>query len=180
MIVIVGVAGAGKSVQSERLAKTLGCPWLGMGMLLRSKMGPQEQAKMLTGEMLEDHFTLGVLDEELQRIDASKNEFILDGFPRRPSQADWLIEKIENGQLKLTALIHLKAGKNTAKQRLLQRGRSDDSEPAITERFSEYDQTIKPILNMFEKAGISAFEIDGEQEVEVIHNQLLKIVGHEA
>lgn len=177
MIIIVGVAGAGKSVQSDMLSRKLGCPWVGIGNLLRNSLPEDQQKKLLMGEMIDDSVTFGVLEAELNRINAKENEFILDGFPRRPSQADWLIDKINQGELKMTAVIHLKANKDTAKHRLLERGRPDDNETAISERFSEYDNTIKPIIDHFRQKNYEVDELDGEQPVEVIHQQILKLIS---
>jgi adenylate kinase family enzyme len=62
------------------------------------------------------------------------------------AQAKWLVNKVKNGEVMMTALIHLNASKEVTKERLLSRGRPDDYEDAINERFHEYEKVIVPIL----------------------------------
>lgn len=178
MIVVVGIAGAGKSVQSEMLARKLKCEWVGAGRLLRAKMGEREQQKMLSGELLDDDITIGVLEEAFAHIDAAHREFVLDGCPRTLRQAEWLHGKLERRELTLTTIIHLLASETAAERRLLSRGRPDDYEAAISERFREYEQTIKPIITYFRERGLTVHDIDGEQTVEEVHGAIMAVLGH--
>lgn len=172
MIIILGIAGAGKSVQSKLLSKELGCPWVGIGNLLRQHVSEPYKQRMLAGELLDDTITLKVLSEELDRIEATKNEFVLDGCPRTLSQAEWFDKKMHTDVLRLTALIHINLDRAEAKARLLGRGRPDDHETAISERFAEYDKTIDTILGFFTKHGHPVREVDGAQSVEAVHRSI--------
>lgn len=176
MIIVLGVAGAGKSIQSELLAERIGCPWISIGSLLRQHADPTSQEMMQKGEMLPDSITLDILSSELERIGADKNEFVLDGFPRNLFQAEWLNGRISSGQLSFTGIIHLNISKEEAKRRLLMRGRADDHEEAIEERFSDYEQTILPILDFFRSGGLSVHEVDGQQPVESVQAQIMEVL----
>lgn len=177
MIVFMGVAGAGKSTLGQLLATHLHCPWISTGNLLRQKMGAKTQAQMLKGEIISDEQILMVLDEEFRRIDASQNQFILDGAPRTMRQAEWLVEKAKGGELKITAVIHLEVSKQIAKQRLLARKRPDDHESAITERFREYEQKIIPIIKYLEKEGYKVHHINSDRRPEDIEADVDKALG---
>lgn len=166
MIIIIGIAGAGKTTQGHILAERLKGHWLSTGQLLRDHISGQYADKMLAGEVIDDNQLLPVLDEELKKLQADKNEIILDGSPRSLHQAEWLVKKIKAGQIKLTAIIHLKASKEVVKSRLLGRGRPDDTETAINQRFSEYDKAILPILNYFEAQGFKIYTVNGEGPIE--------------
>jgi len=168
MIIIIGIAGAGKSTQGQLLAKKLGCPWLSTGQLLRQHIaGQQTLKKMLNGEILNDDVLLPLLDAELKRLAADSRELVLDGSPRTMRQAQWLADKIKADEIKLTAVVHLKASKKVVMERLLARGRPDDTVAAIAQRFSEFDQTIVPIVNFFQTQGFKVHEIDGEGPVKI-------------
>ena len=69
------------------------------------------------------------------------------------------------------------ASEQAVEARLLGRGRQDDTREAIKERFREYEEAIKPILAHFKEAGIAIYEINGEQEPEVIHQDIMKVLG---
>jgi adenylate kinase len=177
MIIFMGVAGAGKSTLGQLLAAHLHCPWVSTGQLLREKMDSDIQAKMLKGEIISDEQTLSVLDEEFRRIDASQSQFVLDGSPRTMRQAEWLVEKAKNGELKITAVIHLEASKKVAKQRLLARKRPDDHESAIEERFHEYDENIVPLIKYFESQGYKVHHINSERTPEEVEADIDEALG---
>jgi adenylate kinase len=80
----------------------------------------------------------------------------------------------KHNQLDVTAVIHLTASEESVLERLLQRGRQDDSREAIHERFREYEETIKPILAHFKDASVPVFDIKGEGEVQSIHAEVKK------
>jgi adenylate kinase len=172
MIIFMGVAGSGKSVQGRLLADELGLPWLSTGEFLRMLIAGERRKQMLAGKLLDDQEMIALVQKILRVIDTNQ-EFILDGFPRTPAQADWLLGQVKHGQLHITAVIHLKASEEEVKKRLLGRGRPDDTEEAIAKRFSEYKQTVLPLLEEFKKAGITVYDIDGERPVkevqQVIH-----------
>lgn len=175
MILFMGVAGSGKSAQGRLLADKLALPWLSTGEFLRMLIAGEKRTQMLEGKLLDDQEIIAMVQKIFTVIDTSK-EFVLDGFPRTPKQADWLINQIKHGQLSATAVIHLTASEEVVKQRLLERGRPDDYQEAIAERFSEYREAILPILGQFKQAGVSVHAIDGEQPREKVHIDILALL----
>lgn len=171
----MGVAGSGKSVQGRMLADELGLPWLSTGEFLRMLIAGERRKQMLDGRLLEDQEIIALVQKIFRVIDTNQ-EFVLDGFPRTPAQADWLLSQVKHGQLEVTAVIHLRADEGAVKKRLLSRGRPDDNDKAIKERFTEYQQMIVPILAHFKEAGIEVCEIDGEQPVSKVHKAILASV----
>jgi adenylate kinase len=177
VIIIIGIAGAGKSTQGHILAKRLNCTWLSVGQMLRDHVDEALKEKMLKGEMVSDQKMLGLLGEELKKLGADKNEVILDGAPRTLYQAQWLAKKIKAGEIKMTAVIHIKASKETVKKRLLGRGRPDDNEEAINQRFMEFGKSILPIINYFESQGFKIYHVDGEGPVEADAKAIEQTLG---
>lgn len=173
MILFMGVAGAGKSMQGRMLADKLALPWLSTGEFLRMLISGQRRKEMLDGKLLKDDEIIGLVQKIFNVVDV-KHEFILDGFPRSAAQAEWLLMQIKYGQLKLSAVINLEASQDAVRQRLLERGRQDDTEAAIKERFAEYEASIVPILEQFKSAGISVFDIDAERAPEEIHTEIME------
>lgn len=171
MIIFAGVAGSGKSAQGRLLADELALPWLSTGEFLRMLVSGERRKDMLAGKLLEDREIIQLVHKIFGFID-TKHEFILDGFPRTVAQADWLLNQAKHGQLHISAVIHLVASEEIVLKRLTSRGRRDDHEEAIRERFEEYENSIKPILEDFKKHGVPVYDIDGAREVEDVHQEI--------
>ena len=176
MIIFTGVAGSGKSLQGKKLADAKGLPWLSTGEFLRMLISGDRRKDMLEGKLLEDQEIIALVQRIFNVVDV-KNEFVLDGFPRTVAQADWLLNQAKHGQLSITAVVHLKASEDAVKSRLLSRGRQDDTDEAIDERFREYEESIMPILEHFKDAGVPVYDIDGEDDVEAVHLAIMTAVG---
>ncbi len=168
MIVIMGVAGAGKSVQGKWLADELGLPWLSTGEFLRMLVVGERRREMLAGKLLDDTEMIGLADKIFHMINIEE-EFILDGFPRTVGQAEWLIAQHKAGLIKITNILHLEASEDVVRARLTSRGRQDDTDEAITKRFKEYGAVTLPIINDFEEHGIKVHHINGEGSPEEVH-----------
>lgn len=171
MIIFTGVAGSGKSLQGKMLADEQGLPWLSTGEFLRMLISGKRRQDMLSGKLLADQEIIELVQRIFNIIDVKK-DFVLDGFPRTPQQADWLLNQVKHGQLEVKAVIHIVADEETVRERLLARGRQDDTDDAIDERFKEYRETIVPILEHFKKAGVTVHDIDGNQSVDAVHDAI--------
>ncbi len=173
MIIFMGVAGSGKSLQGKLLADELGLPWLSTGEFLRMLVGGERRKEMLAGKLLDDQEIIGLI-RRIFAIINTNDEFVLDGFPRTTAQADWLLNQVKHGQLHATGVIHLVASEKVVRERLLGRGRPDDHDAAIVERFKEYEEAAKPILEHFKQAGVPVYDISGEQAVKPIHQAIVQ------
>ncbi len=175
MIVFMGVAGSGKSMQGKMLADQLALPWVSTGEFLRMLIAGDERKDMLAGKLLDDQEIIGLVQKIFNIID-TEHEFVLDGFPRTAAQADWLLNQVKHGQLDISAVIHLTATEKVVEARLMSRGRPDDYREAIAERFGEYENAVKPILQHFKDAKIAVYDIDGEQDPAKVHDQILNVL----
>jgi adenylate kinase len=171
----MGVAGAGKSMQGKILADEHGYAWISTGEILRVLVTGKRRQEMLQGKLLSDDEMVHLMDKVLELID-TKQEFVLDGFPRTVPQADWLLEQVHNGRFGLTAVVHLAASEEVVRSRLLSRARLDDTEDAIAKRFSEYNTVTLPILEHLEREGAKVCKIDAAQEVRAVHDAILRCV----
>lgn len=171
MILFMGVAGAGKSVQGRKLADEFGLPWLSTGEFLRMLISGERRKDMVAGKLLGDQEIIALVRKIFSVVDV-EHEFILDGFPRTTDQADWLLNQVKHEQLELTAIVHLKASRDVVLKRLLSRARPDDTEQAINERFNEYENSTLPIVDIFKQAGAQIIEVDGDQSVTAVHDAI--------
>jgi adenylate kinase len=175
MIILMGVAGAGKSMQGKILADEHGYAWISTGEILRVLVTGKRRHEMLAGKLLSDEEMINMMDKVLELID-TKQEFVLDGFPRTVPQADWLMGQTKKGRFELSAVIHLAASEEVVRKRLLQRGRQDDTEDAIARRFSEYREVTLPIIDHMRKEGAKVCDIEASNTPRAVHDAILECV----
>lgn len=172
---MMGIAGSGKGTQGALLAKEHNLHVISTGELLRTYGSKEQHERMLTGEILADEEVTALLNTALNDLH-DQNAVILDGYPRRISQADWLIREAKNGHFRLDKVLHLLVSREAVKTRLLERGRQDDHDFAIEERFNEYERATMPILKHLEDAGVPVLEINGEQSVDAVHQAIIAAI----
>jgi adenylate kinase len=54
--------------------------------------------------------------------------------------------------------------------------RKDDDPKIIKVRFQEYNERTYPLIDLFKKEGLKVSEINGEQSVEAVHKDILKVL----
>lgn len=175
MIVLMGVAGAGKSMQGRLFADEHGYAWISTGELFRVLVTGERRQQMLEGKLLSDDEVIALVDKTLKLIDL-KQEFLLDGFPRTKAQTDWLLGEVHSGRLNLTAVFNLTATPEVVKKRLLARGRQDDTEEVIERRFKEYESSTLPILDYFKQEGAPVYDIDADQDPITVHDVIMNYI----
>lgn len=176
MIIFMGVAGAGKSVQGTLLAKHLGYEWLSTGEYLRNNISGKRRNEMLAGKLLDDEEIIEILKDFFGGIKDS-SRCILDGFPRTLVQAKWLLQQHQEGLITIGSVVYLNASKEVVRKRLLARGRPDDTAEVLDKRFEEYEKLTVPIIEWFKSHSIVVHEVDAERTVEEIQNDIIARVG---
>ena len=142
-LVLVGPPGAGKGTQAVLLSEKLGIPHISTGDLFRANIGEgtelglEAKSYMDAGNLVPTEITNRMVDARLDDADA-QNGFLLDGFPRSVEQADALKEMLAKRGVKLDAVIEFQVDEDTVVERMLARGRADDTEDVIRNRMSVY------------------------------------------
>jgi len=170
-LVILGKQGAGKGTQCALLVKHYGIPHVSTGDMLRAAvaegtdLGLQAKEIMEAGELVSDDLILGIVRERLAEPDAQVG-FLLDGFPRTEVQARELIAMLAPNAINVA--IDIEVPDNVVTERMLARGRADDSPEAIQRRLELYQIETAPLLEFFSSQGI-LISVDGlgtEDEVQ--------------
>lgn len=175
MIVLMGVAGSGKSMQGRLFADEHGYAWISTGELFRVLVTGERRQQMLAGKLLSDDEVIAMVDRSFKLIDLTQ-EFVVDGFPRTKVQAEWLLQQVNAGRMSLTAVFNLQASSDVVKQRLLSRGRQDDTEEAIQQRFAEHETMTLPILDYFRQAGAPVYDVNAEGNPIDIHDEIMALI----
>ncbi len=177
MILLMGVAGAGKSMQGRILADEHGYAWVSTGEILRVLVTGKRRQEMLKGSLLSDDEIIELMDKVFELID-TKQQFVLDGFPRTVPQAEWLISQVRNNRFELDCIINLEASEEVVLQRLMSRARPDDTREVICKRIEEYHAITQPIIDHFKAAKITVHQINGDRDPRVIHDEILDLIDN--
>lgn len=171
MIVFFGPAGAGKSVQGQILAARHGWRWLSSGQLLRDSRHPEIAEQMRKGALVSSDQINEVIADALERA-KDIDQVILDGYPRKLEQAQWLIETQPRHERSIGIAIVLEVPRAELEKRLKVRGRIDDTAEVIEERLNIYRQEIYPILTYLTEQKVRIAHIDGTGTVGEIHDRI--------
>lgn len=173
MIVLMGVAGSGKSMQGRLFADEKGLAWISTGEILRVLVTGKRRLEMLQGKLLNDDEIINIIDKVFELVDLS-GEVVIDGFPRTVAQAKWLLEQVDSGRFNLTGIFNLVAPEEVVRRRLHSRGRVDDTDNAIKTRFDEYRAVTLPILDLFRGHNLPVHDINANQSPEKVHSDILR------
>mgnify|MGYP003601409790 FL=1 len=92
--------------------------------------------------------TNALVDDRLNDDDVAGG-FILDGFPRSVEQAEALHDMLARRDLKLDAVLEFRVPEEELVSRLAGRGRADDTEDVIRNRFKVYRDETAPLLDYY-------------------------------
>ena len=122
-IILMGLPGAGKGTQAEKIVATYGIPHISTGDMFRAAMqqqtelGLKAKSFMDKGELVPDEVTNGIVKERLQQADTEKG-FLLDGFPRTQAQAEALDKIMQDLNRSIDAVINIEVNPEILMQRL--------------------------------------------------------------
>ena len=122
-LVLMGLPGAGKGTQGERIVEDYGIPHISTGDMFRAAMkeetplGLEAKSYIDKGELVPDEVTIGIVKERLGKDDCERG-FLLDGFPRTVAQAEALENILEEYGKPIDYVINIKVDKDSLMERL--------------------------------------------------------------
>ncbi|HLU23936.1 adenylate kinase [Lederbergia graminis] len=122
-LVLMGLPGAGKGTQADKIVEKYGIPHISTGDMFRAAMaegtelGLKAKSFMDKGELVPDEVTIGIVRERLNKEDC-KQGFLLDGFPRTVAQADALEGILAEIGKKIDYVINIEVNQNILMERL--------------------------------------------------------------
>lgn len=121
--ILMGLPGAGKGTQAEKIIAEYQIPQISTGDMFRAAianqtaLGLKAKEYMDRGDLVPDEVTNGIVKERLAQDD-TKNGFLLDGFPRTLDQAKALDEMLADLGKKIDAVIDINVPEEVLVERL--------------------------------------------------------------
>ncbi|XP_067893273.1 UMP-CMP kinase isoform X2 [Heterodontus francisci] len=191
VVFVLGGPGAGKGTQCIKIVEKYGYTHLSAGDLLRA-----ERSKEATqyGELIDSYIKEGkivpveitinlikrAMDETMAE-DATKNKFLIDGFPRNTDNLDGWNRKMDNNA-DVKFVLFFDCSNDICIERCLERGkgsgRTDDNIMSLEKRIQTYMQSTKPIIELYEKEG-KVRRVDGAKSVDEVFVEVQKIFDAE-
>ncbi len=189
----MGPQGSGKGTQAALLAPALRLHHLSTGELFRaaiasgSPLGRAIQVIYDRGDLITDDLTNQLVAERLDAIASGHARSgsgiietdapaavgaLFDGFPRTAPQAESLDELLAGRGERIDAVIEISAPEEQLVERLMARGRTDDSPDGIRRRLEKYHTETAPLLEIYRQRGL-VVSVDGARPVEVVHDDLV-------
>ena len=122
-LVLMGLPGAGKGTQAEKIVEKYNIPHISTGDMFRAaikdgtELGLQAKSFMDKGELVPDEVTIGIVKERLAKDDC-KQGFLLDGFPRTVAQAEALDSMLADLERPIDYVINVDVDKEILMERL--------------------------------------------------------------
>lgn len=204
---IMGAQGSGKGTQAKLLARDFDLVHISVGDVFRwhvqnhTKLGARVKRIVASGQLVPDEVVQEVVQARLELHDWNYG-FILDGFPRNATQAEFFLESYD-----IDAVILIEVPDDVVLERILSRRlcsgcgldynlifhrpaaedtcdvckgklvlRADDTPQAVRDRLRDYDQKTKPLLDLLRRKEIIV-AVDGTRAPAAIQEEIRKGLG---
>lgn len=184
-IIILGFPGSGKSTQGKLLSEKLDLPWISIGLLLREEYRKKTSDGIAANKYLSQglncptEIKIRILEKILN---GAANGFILDNYPHTVDDLKHLKSYTKKSGKKIDKVFLLKTSEHEVIERLLKQEqadqtgakRNDTSVNNIKTRIKiGFKKDAAAIMDYFKKLGV-LIEINGEQNVEKVHEEILQ------
>ncbi|MCK4371350.1 MAG: adenylate kinase [Candidatus Lokiarchaeota archaeon] len=209
-LILFGPPGAGKGTFSGQIKRILpDITHISTGDIFRENLknetplGLKAKSYMDKGELVPDEVVIDMVRDRLNKEDAKKNGFILDGFPRTLPQAEALSNITE-----IDLLLLLQVSRDIIFKRILGRygckncgeiynkytlppkvegkcdkcgaeikfeQRSDDNEETLKNRLDTYEKNAKPVIKYYKKRG-KLKKVDATDTLKYTNDDIKNIV----
>lgn len=184
-VLFFGPSGAGKGTQVQMLIDALksredrGVVYVEMGALLREQVAEGGYTADLTndvishGKLMPGFMPIYLMTKRLVEQFTGTQHIIADAVVRRISQAEAFDDAMQFYGRAPYHVVVLELSEESIVKRLLARGRNDDTEEKIRRRIGWYKDEVIPALEVLKERGAIVHTIDGEPDMDTIHQNIL-------
>ena len=185
-VVLLGMPGAGKGSQANKLAKEFGLHYISTGKMLRNEindktvLGKQASGYMRKGDIAPDEIAIKLIEREINNNPNAKG-FIFKGYPRSIVQAYILDGLLRKRDSTITLVIDLKISMLEAFKRLVERGKTkssrdyDANPETIIKRIEGYENISSHVPEYYNKK-LNVVSVDGLGSKEEVYQRLKEAI----
>ncbi len=207
-VIVLGPPGTGKGTVAQFIEENFPLRHIASGDLLREEVrngtdiGKKVAPVMKEGKLVNDEVVSKLLVDKIKR---EKEDFVLDGYPRKMTQTKILGRVMDSMNKKIDLVIEISTDEKTIIKRLSARRqcencgkiygldfppkregicdkcggrlfqRDDDKPEIIKKRLGIYNKRMSPVIEFYREKGILV-ELDGNQNLESMLEETKKIV----
>ncbi|VVB75817.1 Adenylate kinase [uncultured archaeon] len=160
VFVLLGRAGAGKTVVGDYYSKASGMPIIHVGQEIRSMAEQGDQLALRVSSLMKENKLYDPADvttilEGIIKRDSAKfaHGFVLDGFPRWAGALPAFEEFLKRNNVEVGRLIYFQVPKRQSIRRQMLRGR--DSPKLILEREKDFEKNELEVVQHYERKGVA-------------------------
>lgn len=197
--VIMGVQGSGKGTQATLLCDDFDLVHISVGDIFRwnvqyhTKLGAQVRRIMAEGELVSDDLVYDVVRDRLELHDWNYG-FVIDGFPRNSSQAEFFLERYDIDAVILLEMDDSEVARRVQARRVCSEcgvdfnlmahrprepdrcdvcggtlvAREDDNPAALAARLRDYHEKTAPVIELFEGKEF-VVRVDASQPIDAVN-----------
>ncbi|MBC7836877.1 nucleoside monophosphate kinase [Acetobacteraceae bacterium] len=190
-VIFLGPQGSGKGTQLELLKQHLNksdpdrkVVHFDMGAAFRGFRDTEGYSQAIVkdslarGEIQPDFLATALFGNFLIENLKGNEHLLLDGFPRTLAQVEEYNSAIKFYNRGTSTVLHLNLSEAASIERLMKRGRHDDTEELIRHRLAWYQEQVIPALNYFRANPLyRVMEVNSDQPIETVHQDIVHMVG---
>lgn len=185
-IIFIGPQGSGKGTQIELLCERLkaqpnplpithiqtGVPFRALAET-GSYTASVVKEILAAGKLVPNVLTSALVVQEIVRQHDAHAHLLFDGYPRDIEQAKTCEEIFTLYGRTNVHVIYLDTPEAVVTARMLERGRSDDTEVVIAERLRQYKAATEPLIAYYQqRPHTTVYRIDGAATVEAVQTAI--------
>ncbi|XP_056277610.1 UMP-CMP kinase [Pseudoliparis swirei] len=191
VVFVLGGPGAGKGTQCSKIVENYNYTHLSAGDLLRAERSREESEfgqlidnYIKEGKIVPVEITINLLRkamEETMQKDDKKFRFLIDGFPRNEDNlTGWDTVMVDKADVKF--VLFFDCSNEVCIDRCLERGKSsgrtDDNRESLEKRIQTYQQSTRPIIELYEKHG-KVRTVDASRSLEKVFADVKVVLDKE-